>query len=180
MLTDAPKAGADFRAFASAGPLVLPFDRPKDGAVEFLWDGWGRPLECRVTDGVDALRSSFSCRYDKRGLLVEEDIVAMNEAGKAASPTPAATAPPTPAATAAPMATAAVTPFATQSAPSSRVEASLFFFYRLDAKGGWLASSAFIAPSDSQPGGPIPHGWFAREGIAIPPAGATSSPPKLP
>ena len=68
----APMARADFRAFAASGPFVLPFERPKDGAVELLWDGQGRLLEGRELDAASVLLSSFSCRYDRRGLLAEE------------------------------------------------------------------------------------------------------------
>ncbi len=68
----APMGRADFRAFAASGPFQLPFERPKDGAVELLWDGQGRLLEGKEFDAGGALLSSFTCRYDRRGLLAEE------------------------------------------------------------------------------------------------------------
>ncbi|HUX36668.1 MAG TPA: hypothetical protein VMV44_02080 [Rectinemataceae bacterium] len=77
----APAGNGDFRAFSESGPLILPFDRPKEGSIDFLWDGQGRLLEAIQTDASGTRIASLEYRYDQRGLLVDEAYSGTGEDG---------------------------------------------------------------------------------------------------
>ena len=111
-----------------AGPVLLTFDRPEDGHVDFLWEGPGRLSEARAFTKDGEVLASLNCRYDARGLLVEEDSTKVKKKAESLagreSPDSAAAVP-------------------SEGAVPTRERVSWLLTYRLDRSGAWTACSLF-------------------------------------
>jgi hypothetical protein len=178
---------AEYAAFRASGFGSLPFGRPESGRVEFLWDSAGRLLGAERMDGAGLVDASLACRYDGRGLLVEEELLAPSKVDPvraessrpSGAATPATIAPANstvPANSTAPAASGAGVP-AGSGAPAAQAPGSpasppatpemlrIVHVYSVDAGKGWKVRSSFTRVAPPVPGDFSPLEYRERKTV---------------